>query len=300
MTTVLALDGGQSGIRTRLTREGAPEEREFPGILTDRPVLPQLAGIIADAADGRGIDVVGLGVSGLGPGDSAADLLAQTPSVARVLVAHDSITSYLGALGVHDGAVVAAGTGAVTLAVGPAEVRRVDGWGYLLGDLGAGFWIGREGLAAVLRAFDGRGPATALTDDVLAEFGDLSRVYLDIQADPGRVARVAAWARRVSELAHVDEVCADISRAAGRHLAESVAAGLRAVAAAPVASCVGNVFRNPLIQSSFDEHLAGLVPGVEILAPAGTGLDGAAQLVDVEPDSPLGRLIDAAAVEAAG
>ena len=44
-----------------------------------------------------------------------------------------------------------------------AQIDHVGGWGYLIGDEGSGYSIGRRGMAAVGHAFDG-GPATTLTD----------------------------------------------------------------------------------------------------------------------------------------
>jgi N-acetylglucosamine kinase-like BadF-type ATPase len=35
-----------------------------------------------------------------------------------------------------------------------------------MGDAGSGYWLGRAALDAVMRAHDGRGPATALTEVV--------------------------------------------------------------------------------------------------------------------------------------
>ena len=43
------------------------------------------------------------------------------------------------------------------------QAARGGGWGYILGDEGSGYWIGRRALAAVVRHADGRGPATTLT-----------------------------------------------------------------------------------------------------------------------------------------
>ena len=40
----------------------------------------------------------------------------------------------------------------------------------MIGDEGSGYWIGRESLAAVMRASDGRGPETRLTAEILAHF----------------------------------------------------------------------------------------------------------------------------------
>ncbi|RMB59589.1 N-acetylglucosamine kinase [Tessaracoccus antarcticus] len=292
--TLLALDGGQSGMRTLLFSGRHPRRGpEFGGVRSDHPLLPQLRDIVLTTLNGERADVVALGVSGLGAHDTAVELSSLLGDAAgSVLLAHDATTSYLGALGNREGVVVAAGTGAVTLAVGPHTVQRVDGWGHLLGDAGSGFWIGREALSAVLRAQDHRGEPTALTAVAEAEFGDLSQLYLDIQADPGRVARIASWARTVSELAATDEVCAQISRDAGNQLAHSAASGLESVAGDPVASTIGNVFRNVLVAASFEESLTARIPGVQVVPAQGSGLDGAALLNQVAVGSSLDALVD--------
>jgi N-acetylglucosamine kinase-like BadF-type ATPase len=70
------------------------------------------------------------------------------------------------------GIVVVAGTGAVIGEITAGKLTRyIDGNGWLVGDDGSGFWLGREAVRAVLAALDGRGPATALTDPVCAALG---------------------------------------------------------------------------------------------------------------------------------
>ncbi|MCQ9163774.1 MULTISPECIES: N-acetylglucosamine kinase [unclassified Arthrobacter] len=78
----------------------------------------------------------------------------------------------------HDaGHALIAGTGAVAARVEGGRLAAVaDGAGWLLGDSGSGFWLGREAVRAVAAALDGRGPGTALTEGVLAQLG--------LQADP--------------------------------------------------------------------------------------------------------------------
>lgn len=291
---VLAVDAGQSGVRTlEVTCDARTHGRSFPGLRSDRPVTPQLAAIIRQALEGRRVRAVGIGTTALSPTERADDVLVHLRDlVSEVHLAHDSITSYLGALGERTGAVVAAGTGAVTLAVGPSRVSRVDGWGYLLGDEGSGFWIGRQALTAAMWAHDGRGPATLLLDELQAEFEDVSRAYLELQADPNRVARIAAWARTVAFLAQEDPVAARISSSAGQMLAHSVATGLRVVGAEPVVARLGNVFGNAIVARRFAEELQEVVGEVEIVESLGTGLDGAALLPEVDPGSSLAVHID--------
>ena len=175
------------------------------------------------------------GISGLTDRDADAGrllALVRDTGVRSATLAHDSTTSFLGALGDARGAVVAAGTGVVTLAVGRDAVARVDGWGYIMGDAGSGYWIGREALDAVMRAYDGRGPATALTDPVRERWPELPEAYIDLQAAEDRVQIVASFAVEVARLAmEGDSVSQAITERAAAELALSVTTSLRRVGA---------------------------------------------------------------------
>lgn len=68
-----------------------------------------------------------------------------------------------------EGYCVFAGTGSGAVRVRNGEIEGVvDAAGYLLGDLGSGFWLGHHAAIAVTAALEGRGPQTALTEAVLA------------------------------------------------------------------------------------------------------------------------------------
>jgi glucosamine kinase len=69
-----------------------------------------------------------------------------------------------------DGSVLVAGTGATAGAVaGHQLTRTADGHGWLLGDDGSGFWLGREAVRATLRALDAGDPPGQLVGSVLRE-----------------------------------------------------------------------------------------------------------------------------------
>jgi N-acetylglucosamine kinase-like BadF-type ATPase len=70
------------------------------------------------------------------------------------------------------GVVVVAGTGSIAYGRDAGgRAARAGGWGYVLGDEGSGYWIGRSALRAVLREADRRGPATQLTGLLLDYYG---------------------------------------------------------------------------------------------------------------------------------
>ncbi|MDH6218631.1 N-acetylglucosamine kinase [Streptomyces pseudovenezuelae] len=66
-----------------------------------------------------------------------------------------------------DGLALVAGTGAVAMRITDRHcTATVDGDGWLLGDDGSGFWIGRAAVRAALRMADGRGRETVLAGSV--------------------------------------------------------------------------------------------------------------------------------------
>lgn len=294
--TLLAIDAGQTGIKTRLVAaDGSAQERLFPGVLTDRPLRGQLTGVVAAVARGAGFtpQTVTFGVSGLTDAVAeAAGLLADPvlAEVRRVVVTHDSVTSFLGVLGDRYGTVVAAGTGVVTLGVGPRHSARVDGWGHIMGDAGSGYWIGRQALDAVMRAFDGRGPATALTAVVQERWPDLASAYSALQASEDRVRTVASFAAPTAALAESgDDEAVRICGLAAGELALAAVTSLRVTDAPADAAvgAVGGVFGSTLVREAFEQAVRASRPAARFLPPQGSGLDGAVALAGLDAGHPL-------------
>ncbi len=193
---------------------------------------------LADAADiGTAADVVSvvLGMSGYatarstsGFGDACCpDGIAVTPRiVSDFAVAYSSATSQ------PHGYVIVAGTGAGAAEIVDAEiVTRRDGWGWLLGDQGSGFWIGREAVRSCLHELEavhhlqpmtGGAARSLLCAHVLDWFdaadlnGLLQAVY---QAPPRALADLTPV---VAGLADTDTGAAQICRQAGDLLADLV------------------------------------------------------------------------------
>ena len=70
-----------------------------------------------------------------------------------------------------DGLLVIVGTGSTALMRIKGEFSEIGGWGYLLGDEGSGYDMGRRAINAALKAYDGRGRQTLLTDMLPRKFG---------------------------------------------------------------------------------------------------------------------------------
>ncbi|CAN5147647.1 hypothetical protein BH11ACT2_BH11ACT2_24230 [soil metagenome] len=310
---LLAIDAGQSSSTARLVgsdRVGSDSVVvDLPAMRTDVPLLPQLAQTVVAASARLGaVSGVAIGTTGLTPEDgSTAALLEflgylESAGVRSVVLAHDSITSYLGAVGETRGAVVAVGTGVVTLGVGAHSIARVDGWGNLVGDAGSAYWIGRAALDAVMRDFDGRGSATALTERVRGEFPDLTAAYIELQGDPDRVRRIASYARVVDEVHESDLVARGILEAAAAELVLSVRAALDRVGEAdtdaPRVCAIGGVMRSRGISLAFERRIRAVWPDADLGPSRGTGLDGAAALFDLRPGGSLHGAVARASLDA--
>ncbi|AWB85441.1 N-acetylglucosamine kinase [Mycetocola zhujimingii] len=301
--TRLSIDGGQTGIRLRLTdQSGVLTEAEGPGVLTDRPVIDQLADMAVALAkeSGTRIDELAAGTSGLTPATADPDgLLVRTAAIGvrRVALAHDSITGYLAANGMEPGVMLAVGTGVVVLALSESRVAKVDGWGSLLGDAGSGYWIGRAGLDAALRAFDGRSAPTPLQGIAEARFGPLDELYMTLQADPKRVSVIASFCRDVVDAAQAgDEIADGIVTAAAAELAHSAASALARVGweegePARVGVVGALATKAALMPERLTTALARRAPGATLARPLGLPLDGVQSLLDVSPSHPLSPFI---------
>lgn len=90
------------------------------------------------------------------------------PYTVQLEVGNDALIALSSGTYGGPGIVLIAGTGSIAYArLGDGTIHRVGGWGYLFGDEGSGYAMGRRALVAVMQAYDGRGPATALTDKIL-------------------------------------------------------------------------------------------------------------------------------------
>ena len=112
--------------------------------------------------------VVGLaGGSGVGPAFTAAVVPEPIPVPARIV--SDISVAFASATPAPEGYVLIAGTGAVAAHVAGDELlERRDGWGWLLGDEGSGFWLGREAVRSTLLALQRDAPLGTLHRAVLA------------------------------------------------------------------------------------------------------------------------------------
>ena len=234
---ILAVDGGQSAIRVRLS-DGDAVETDGVSRIADSDA--RVADAIESAWRSLGSPAVDRAVLGMttAPADPAqaralAAHVGEAIGAAEVWVCDDAVTSHAGALSLGWGVSLAAGTGVATLVVPErGDPRIVGGHGYLLGDEGGAFWIGREGLRAALRASEGRGEATTLGDRAVRRFGAIDDLPVRLHDDARQVDAIARFATDVLAAAGSDDVAAAIVHEAAAELHGVIGAAARIARAA--------------------------------------------------------------------
>jgi N-acetylglucosamine kinase-like BadF-type ATPase len=143
----------------------------------------------------------------------------------RTIVTGDLDIALEAAHGQGPGIVLVSGTGSVAVARDKEGVlHRAGGYGWQMGDEGSGYSLARAAMLAVGRAHDGRGPATALLDAILAaglvkSFDELVR-----WTNAAEPREIAALAPAVFEAAsRGDAVAQGLVDAAAEELAALVA-----------------------------------------------------------------------------
>jgi N-acetylglucosamine kinase len=202
----------------------------------------------------------------------------------RATITHDAMAALVGGTGKREGVVVIAGTGAIAFGANArGHEARASGWGYLLGDEGSGYWIGLEGLRAVLRAEDGRGPATALRERLLAAKG-LNRPQQLIKPmyAEWKPVDVAALAPAVLEVAAGGDVVAGrIVVSAAAELGSAASAVLRQLELLSTQTEVvaaGGLWDGPLLRQRFAAQLRESAPLAEVISPRAEPVIGALML----------------------
>lgn len=276
MTYLVGIDGGGSYVRVVITNLALEVLAQAEGSTVNPSVVGREAAaaliqkVLRSALEQAGLAANQIGAAGIGiagasatyAGDWLREVIRPVIPEARIVPSSDVEIALVGAHGARYGVLVLAGTGSVALGIDAVgRMARAGGWGYLLGDEGSGYWIGLEGLRAVMRAADGRGERSALEQRLLAalELPDVQAVTLWLyQAETSRTREVARLAPLVCQAAvDGDRVAGEIVDRAAVELALLCRAVIRQLGASdlPVAFAGGLLVNPTPVRAQLCQHL---------------------------------------------
>lgn len=207
------------------------------------------------------------GLAGLKDATTAAAIADALP-LTQIRIEEDRLPAVVGALGDAPGSVAAIGTGSFIARQTPQGIRYAGGWGLVLGDEASGAWLGRELLAAALRAEDGFGAHTDLTQTALATLGGpTGTVQFAKDAAPKDFAAETRVRAILNAAQAGDPVATELMRRGADYIEKALMA-------------LGHTKSEPLcliggVAPAFRPYLS---PNLTLLRPKGTALDGALAL----------------------
>jgi uncharacterized phosphosugar-binding protein/N-acetylglucosamine kinase-like BadF-type ATPase len=288
----VGIDAGQSAIRVQVVGESTPRITSGMSHPASADEFVARVSEVLDGIDGFGRIVVGMTTL---PDDDdqrgrLAALLRAQSRADEVWITGDEITAHAGAFRGLPGVMLVVGTGVACVANDPvsAVTTRIDGAGFLIGDEGGAFWLGRHAIRAALAAGEGRGPTTALTELVATRFGTLDGLAARLHAGPDPVDRIAHAALDVVTAAHRgDEVAGRLLDTAADRLAGSVGAAARTLAEPCSVALDGRLLAegSPLARRLAFRLDATLGADHPVVFRPGAGLLGATSLAtgDIDP-----------------
>jgi N-acetylglucosamine kinase-like BadF-type ATPase len=214
----LGIDGGGSNLRVVIvdsdlhinaqTKSDSANPSSIGREESARRIQSAIQTVLQEASlNAEKIIGAGIGVAGASADHAAAwlnDVVSSVLPASHIVPSSDHEIALVGAHGERLGALILAGTGSVAFAVNQnGETAQAGGWGYLVGDEGSGYWLGRQAISRVIRAHDGLAPRTNLTDIVLDA--------LNLNAVPDLLQWLYQGESRVREIARLAPVVLDVS-----------------------------------------------------------------------------------------
>lgn len=209
---VIGIDGGGTHVRVVVCDEFLRVIGESQGAGVNPSTVgcdvsaERIQAAIHAALSAAGIDSAHISSAAAGIAGAATEhfgpwvietMQAELPA-ATIFHSSDYEIALVGAIGERHGVSVIAGTGSAAFgAHRDGRSMRQGGFGYLLGDEGSGYWLGREALSHILREMDGRASASALTPRILDAIGlsqPLEIIPWLYHSEKPRTADVAALA----------------------------------------------------------------------------------------------------------
>ncbi|MCF2145085.1 ATPase [Desmonostoc muscorum LEGE 12446] len=204
----------------------------------------------------------------------------------NIVICNDALIALVGGIGYDVGIVVAVGTGSIVFGRNhQGNIKRVGGWGYILGDEGSAYKIAISGMNAALKSYDGREMPTSLIEAFkqhlsLQSIEDLIEV---IYRREWGVKQIAALAPIVDlAAASGDEVGNNIIDDAVKELVKATSTVIDAIFSPDSILEVvttGSVWRGrSKIHERFSASIVNKFPNIKVIFPRYESADGASFL----------------------
>jgi N-acetylglucosamine kinase-like BadF-type ATPase len=262
-----------------LNINGAPEERVAQTI-ADAIALMRSAGGLEECL---GLVIGAAGVSNARVSAFIEQKVRETGYAGKLRIVGDHEIALQGAVS-GPGAVLIAGTGSICFGADACgRSARAGGFGYIIDDGGSGYAIGRDILAAVVRAQDGRGCETCMTEPVMKQLDvqnirEMTTWLYSAQTGKKEIAALAPLLNRALEKG--DEAAQEIAAKAAKELAEmAITVWSQLGLESGELALTGSVLEHyPAIREGVSRLCREFSPAMNVIFPRGSACEGAVKM----------------------
>ncbi len=282
----IAVDGGQSStLAMVMTIDGQIIGTGFagPSNHVDEPGGPERLRNALDQSINEALlvsqqhpnQVTGICLGMTGGADLAREWITSQYPGTNVQSYYDYVTSLAGASLANEGVVVIGGTGAVAYGrLDDGHDAKAGGWGYIMGDEGSGYDIGRRALQVAAQASDGRIDMTQLLNMIPTQLGlpDLKAIHKLLYSGQLTRAQIARLTVSVISAAEAgDRAAQQLLDDAAEALATAGIAVIRQLrkmdTGLPIYPTGGLFQSNTLLKNAFRKNIALRAPHIEVKEP---------------------------------
>ncbi|MEK3763647.1 MULTISPECIES: N-acetylglucosamine kinase [unclassified Solibacillus] len=176
----------------------------------------------------------------------------------------------------REGTLLIAGTGAIIFGYEQQKTFRVGGWGYLLGDEGSGYHLGKLAIRSVLKAHDDKVPLKPFQEKILTHFNVLSpdQLITKIYGSSNPITAISSVSMIVLD-AFEEELSKFIVSAVQEALLELIESAYSRIDRTKPVVFHGGLFSNNTFYEAFTLRFSSRFPDLIALKPTISGTVGA-------------------------
>ncbi|MBD8034239.1 MULTISPECIES: N-acetylglucosamine kinase [Solibacillus] len=225
------------------------------------------------------------------------DAFLQSPVLAKLKVQSDIHAALAAGTWGREGTLLIAGTGAIIFGYEQQNTFRVGGWGYLLGDEGSGYHLGKLAIRSVLKAHDDKMPLKLFQKEILTHFNVLSpdQLITKVYSSTNPVAAISSVSRIVLDAFEEDTLAKAIVYTVQEALLELIESAYSRIDRTKPVVLHGGLFSNNIFYEEFNMRFSSRFPDLIALKPTISGTVGAYLLAlhenKIEVSDPVKQMI---------
>ena len=200
----------------------------------------------------------------------------QSPVLEKLKIQSDIHAALAAGTWGREGTLIISGTGAIIFGYEQQKTFRVGGWGYLLGDEGSGYHLGKLAIRSVLKANDDKVPLKPFQEKILTHFNVLSpeQLITKIYGSPNPVTAISSVSRILLD-AFEEELSKSIVSAVQEALLELIESAYSRIDRTKPVVLHGGLFSNNTFYEAFTLRFSSRFPDLIALKPTISGTVGA-------------------------